>query len=148
FHWPSRGIFNMTSQTCRFRNCQFVPGDSSGIVWHHPADGDLAIDNCVQAGGGLIFLSFWPSQKAAPNVRIARSTVRAETVVTLFVQPEKVPVKEELGALIRLAVSESVIDVDHALRLQSSLAERTQLGKLGERVEEVLPQLLTWRDRQ
>jgi hypothetical protein len=149
FHWPSRGNFNTASPTCRFRNCQFVTGSAGGIMWSCSAEGgDLAIDNCVQADGGLIGVACWPSLKTAPNIRIARSTVRAGTVVTLHVEPEKVPVKAEPGALVRLEMSESVIDVNHPLRLQSTRAERAQLGPFAEKIDSVLPRLLTWRDRQ
>jgi hypothetical protein len=151
FHWPSNGTFNTTSSNCRFWNCQFAGSSASGISWHYnaAAGGDLAIDNCVQAGGGLIWLSYVPSLHAAPNVRVSRSTLRAETMVTLFVnEPEKVPVKAESGALVGLSVSESLVDVNHVLRLATVPDQRTQLDQLGENVDSVVPRLLTWRDRE
>lgn len=148
FYWPSNGSFNTSSRTCRFRNCEFVTGVSSGVLWQYSNDGDLAIDNCLQADGGLIALSYWPTKAACPQVRVAHSTVRAQVVLTMFVEPETLPVKAVPAALIRLAISESVIDVNHPLSLVPTPGREAQLGKLAERIDSVLPQLLAWRDLQ
>jgi hypothetical protein len=119
-------------------------------LWQYPDDGDLVIDNCVQAGGGLVGLWYRPlSKTASPHVSVAHGTVRAQAVLTMFVDPGKVaPVKADAGGLISLAVSESVIDVIEPLRLELGQPAGREQTQLVERIESVLPQLLAWRDRQ
>jgi hypothetical protein len=119
-------------------------------MWFYPDDGHLTVDNCVQAGGALIGCPYRPLTKtASPEIRVTNSTVRAEAVFTEFFDPTQIPVKPEAGARLDVAVFQSVIDVNEALRLQGTdEIHRAGFVKVAESIDAVLPQLLAWKERQ
>ncbi len=154
FFWPSNANFATSSRVCRFSNCEFITGRASGLMWNYPDDGELILENCVQAGGGSVGLTYRRLPKTASvQIRVAKSSFRAECVLTMFtdaIDPGPAgTIKADEGGPIRLAISESVIDVDHPLRLGGGTpAPPGRIARFAKAIDSLLPRLLTWRDRQ
>jgi hypothetical protein len=58
------------------------------------------------------------------------------------------PVNAEAVAPMRMSVADSIVDVDQPLRLLPRPSGKAEVNQLAGRIDSLLPQLISWSDRQ